>query len=61
MLDPAAQQDLLLGPRPVQSTPVDPARAVKLEAGMALIMRGVNEQDPERADRYIAIGERLLQ
>ena len=59
-LDPGAQQRLIYGPMAAESTRDDIARAARIEAGVLIIQRGVNEADPEKADHYISIGERLL-
>ena len=60
VLDPGAQQRLIYGPMAAEGTRDDIARATRTEAGILLIQRGVNEPDPNKADHYISIGERLL-
>ncbi len=60
LLDPQAQQGMVFGSQSLQAEQAPPARAARIDAGVMMIQRGVAEKDPARAERFIAIGERLL-
>lgn len=61
LLDPQAQQGMLYGTEAVQLPQPTLAATARRDAGVMMIQRGVQEPDPTKADRFIAIGERLLQ